>query len=66
MYKIKGSHAYSHGCYIRPGEYTDLWKLITRHAKESEISISEYVSHCMYIFYYGNKAKYSKMNKRKK
>lgn len=61
MYKIKGSHAYSHGCYIRPGEYTELWRVITRNARELEISISEYVSHSMHLLLVGRTAKQSKL-----
>jgi hypothetical protein len=66
MFKIKGSHAYSHGCYIRPGEYVDLWREIRRQAKELNISVSEFVSHSMYLFLYNDVAEYSKLNKKKK
>ena len=68
MYKIKGSHAYSHGCYIRPGEYTELWREIKRHSRELDISVSEFVSHTMHLTLTGKIAKNSKLlskNKRK-
>lgn len=63
MYKIKGSHAYSHGCYIRPGEYVELWREIKYQAKLLNISVSEFVSHSMHLFMLGKTAKYSKLNK---
>lgn len=53
MYRIKGSKAFSHGCYIRPGGYIELWRDITRLAKEHDVSVSEYVSHTMHIAEYG-------------
>lgn len=61
LYKIKGSHAYSHGCYIRPGEYVDLWREIRRNARELDISVSEYISHSMHILLTSRVAKYSKL-----
>jgi hypothetical protein len=66
MYKIKGSHAYSHGCYIRPGEYVTLWREIRRQARELNISVSEFVSHSMHLFLMEGPAKYSKLEARRK
>jgi hypothetical protein len=62
LYKLKGSHAYSHGCYIRPGEYVDLWREIKRQARDLDISVSEFVSHCMHLYLLGKMAEYSKVN----
>lgn len=66
MYRIKGSHAFSHGCYIRPGEYVDLWREIKHQSRTLGISVSEFVSHSMHLFLTGEVAKYSKLNKKKK
>lgn len=65
MYRIKGSHAYSHGCYIRPGEYVDLWRAIRSNAAELGISVSEYISHSMHLLLTGRAAKYGKLNNTK-
>lgn len=52
MYRV-GKHAYAHGVYIRPGEYVDMWRTVARLAKEADVSISEFVSHNMYIIVEG-------------
>lgn len=61
MYRIKGSKAYSHGCYIRPGGYIELWRDIARLAKEAEVSVSEFVSHHMHLQIYQEVSPNSRM-----
>lgn len=63
MYRLRGSKAYAHGCYIRPGEYVELWREVKYQARTLNISVSEFVSHSMHLFMTGTVAKYSKLKK---
>jgi len=51
MYRV-GRKAYSHGNYIRP-TYIDVWKWARQLAAENHVSLSEFVSHALFVFMTG-------------
>jgi len=62
----KRGHAYSHGVYIRPGEYVSAWRAAKRMADDCDVSLSEFINHVVYLFLEGEQATYSKVASRKR
>jgi hypothetical protein len=61
MYRIKGSRkAWSHGNYIRP-TYVDIWREASAQAEEVGVSLSEFISHALYVFMTGRAPKNGKL-----
>jgi hypothetical protein len=52
MYKLKKGKAYQHGNYIRPN-YTSVWFEAYWQASEMGVSLSEFISHALYVFMTG-------------
>lgn len=52
MYRLKKSKAYSHGNYIRPN-YISVWFEAYWQAAKLGVSLSEFISHALYVFMTG-------------
>ena len=52
MYRV-GRKAFAHGNYIRP-TYVEVWRLARRLAEENSVSLSEFISHALYVFMTGH------------
>lgn len=62
MYRV-GKKAYSHGNYIRP-TYIAVWREAQRQAEENGVSLSEFISHALYVFMTGHVPKNGKLQGR--
>ena len=60
MYRV-GKHAYSHGNYIRP-TYLDVWRESKRQADKAGVSLSEFISHALYVFMTGHEPEHGKLH----
>lgn len=56
MYRVyrngKVTKAWQHGNYIKH-EYGDVWSMAESEAAEAHVSLSEFISHALYVFMLG-------------
>lgn len=62
MYRV-GKKAYSHGNYIRP-TYIAVWREAAQQAEANGVSLSEFISHALYVFMTGHAPKNGKLRGR--
>ena len=62
MYRV-GKKAYSHGNYIRP-TYVAVWREARQQAERNGVSLSEFISHALYVFMTGHEPKQGKLRGR--